>query len=336
MDSLFSFDLPQVLVAQAPASPRDHARLLIYDRASKTITDDYFYNLCEFLPTDTMVVANNSRVAHCRYLFDEGRTEIFAVESLNDRTVRAMVRPGKRFKLDVELILDGIQAKVTAIDSEGLRTIVFDCSLDDERLVHASHVPLPPYIAQDDTLATEYQTIYAKHSGSLAAPTAGLHFTPELKDKVSKQFDWEELTLEVGLGTFASLQPSNFESGTLHCEKFSITEQAYTKIKSAPHITAIGTTTLRTLESLPKHISLNSKGSPWNEEICGETSIFIRPGYGFGRVDSLVTNFHLPSTSLLLLVEAFIGSRAELERVYAHAIDEKYRFYSFGDAMLII
>jgi S-adenosylmethionine:tRNA ribosyltransferase-isomerase len=337
MDGLFDFDLPSALIAQSPASPRDHARLLVYDRATGCIADDFFYNLCEFLPKETLVVANNSRVAHCRYLFDGGRTEIFAVESLNDHTVRAMVRPGKRFRLGDKIMLEGgVGAGVTAVDDNGLRTIVFDCALDDPRLVNASHVPLPPYIKQDDTLAAEYQTIYARRSGSLAAPTAGLHFTPELKQKVADEFGWAEVELEVGLGTFASLSDKNFASGSLHSEKYSVDPTEYDRIAAAPHVTAIGTTTLRTLESILRNKRASSKARPRNGDIGGMTDIFIRPGYEFARVDSLVTNFHLPSTSLLLLVEAFIGSRSELERIYLHAIAEKYRFYSFGDAMLII
>jgi S-adenosylmethionine:tRNA ribosyltransferase-isomerase len=193
--------------------------------------------------------------------------------------------------------------------------------------VAASHVPLPPYIKQNDTLAAEYQTIYAKKLGSLAAPTAGLHFTKELQEKVSTAFGWDEVTLEVGLGTFAKLNDENFSSGKLHAETYSISQQTHEHIHMAKHVTAVGTTSLRALESI------FSKNPPILE---GTTDIFIRPGYQFGRVDSLITNFHLPSTSLLLLVEAFVGSREMLENIYMHAITEKYRFYSFGDAMLIL
>jgi S-adenosylmethionine:tRNA ribosyltransferase-isomerase len=337
MDNLYTFDLPSELIAQAPASPRDHARLLVYDRASKTIVDDYFYNICKYLPANTTVVANNTKVDNCRYLFNDVKVEIFVVEAFDDRTVRAMVRPGKMFRLgQTTELMPGVSCTTTHIDDDGIRTLELSVPRDDARLMSASHVPLPPYIAQNDTLAAEYQTIYAKQTGSLAAPTAGLHFTPELKAKVAKKFGWEEITLEVGLGTFAKLSDKNFESGSLHAEKFSLTADTYKKIITSPHITAIGTTTLRTLESIPKHVYANSKAMPRKDGIYGETSIFIRPGYEFQRVDSLVTNFHLPSTSLFLLVEAFMGSRIELERVYSHAIANKYRFYSFGDAMLIL
>lgn len=326
MDNLFDFDLPERLIAQSPASPRDHARLLVYNRSTQKIVDDYFYNLDKYLEPTTTMVANNTKVDHCRYLFDGAKTEIFVVEAVNDNTVRAMIRPGRKFKLGAKIqLIDDVLAQVMAIDEDGIRTIRFSCSRDDPRLIEASHVPLPPYIAQNDELADEYQTIYAKRSGSLAAPTAGLHFTEELKSRIAKDHPWLEVTLNVGLGTFASLQQSNFESSTLHTESYSIESEVAEKIMAASHITAIGTTSLRTVETYA-----------YNNTENGETNIFITPGYEFRRVDSLITNFHLPRTSLLLLVEAFIGSRKGLERVYGHAIASDYRFYSFGDGMLIL
>jgi S-adenosylmethionine:tRNA ribosyltransferase-isomerase len=328
MDQLYSFDLPEELIAQAPATPRDHARLLVYNRKSKSISDDHFYNLAKHLEPNTLVVANNTKVDHCRYLFHDGKTEIFVTEAVNDNTVRAMIRPGKKFKLGESTVLDnGLVVTTTHIDEDGIRTLRFNLPRDDARLVRASHVPLPPYISQNDTLADEYQTIYAKRQGSLAAPTAGLHFTPELQKSIAEQFGWAEVTLDVGLGTFASLSEQNFASGTLHAEHYHVDMSTYDQMKDTLHVTAIGTTTLRTLEYI------FSSSEP---VLDGNTDIFIRPGYKFARVDSLITNFHLPSTSLLLLVEAFLGSRSELEQIYTHAIKEKYRFYSFGDAMLII
>nr|MBP9739029.1 S-adenosylmethionine:tRNA ribosyltransferase-isomerase [Candidatus Saccharibacteria bacterium] len=180
--------------------------------------------------------------------------------------------------------------------------------------------------AQSDALAAEYQTIYAKTSGSKAAPTAGLHFTQALKDKIKQQRDWVEVTLHVGLGTFAPLTPEQLASGHLHKEHYEVTEDAAATISAAPHVTAVGTTSVRTLESIYQQ--------GWT--LQSSTDILIQPGYEFKRVDSLVTNFHLPGTSLLLLVAAFIGTESELERIYQHAIAQKYRFYSFGDAMLIV
>lgn len=322
---MINFNLPKELIAQQPARPRDTARLLVYDRKTQKITDDYFYNLAKYLDKDTLVVANNSKVDHCRYLFNQGKKEVFALESVNDRTVRALVRPGKVFKLGKTVVLSPtLSASVTAVDDEGIRTIQFSKPLDDEELVAARHVPLPPYIKQNDELAKEYQTIYAKNNGSKAAPTAGLHFTTRLKEEIKQRFDWAEITLHVGLGTFAAITEENYTSGTLHSETYEVTTSTMHKIKGAGHITVVGTTTVRTLESLK------------DDKLKSSTDIFIQPGYRFKRVDSLITNFHLPSTSLLLLVEAFVGSDEVLQRIYKHAIAEKYRFYSFGDGMLIL
>jgi S-adenosylmethionine:tRNA ribosyltransferase-isomerase len=346
---MIEFDLPDELIAQEPASPRDHARLLIYDRKSKQIMDDYFYNLLKYLPDPTCVVVNNSKVEHCRMLFGDGKKEIFVLEKSNNKTVRALVRPGKAFKIGKTISLtEHVFATTKAIDSDGIRTIEFSENLDHPDLVSAEHVPLPPYIKQNDELAREYQTIYAKDLGSKAAPTAGLHFTPELLKKVKAERDWAEITLHVGLGTFAPLTAGQLASGHLHEERYEVNSEAAIKIAAAAHVTAVGTTSVRTLESAAVcHPELDSgsnktigsrikSGMTLVSEGSGSTDILITPGYQFKRVDSLITNFHLPGTSLLLLVEAFVGSKTELLRIYNHAISQKYRFYSFGDCMLII
>ncbi len=325
---VIDFDLPKELIAQEPAQPRDHARLLVYNRATKQITDDYFYNLLEYLPDPTCVVVNNSKVEHCRMLFKDGKQEIFILETVNDKTVRALVRPGKLFRLGKSLQLtENVSVTTTAIDDDGIRTLEFSTTVDHPELVAAQHVPLPPYIAQNDTLAEEYQTIYAKDIGSKAAPTAGLHFTPELIRKIKDTRDWQEVTLHVSLGTFAPLTDEQRAAGRLHKETYEITELAAEAITRAPHITAVGTTSVRTLESSWMDGSLQA-GS-------GSTDIFIQPGYEFKRANALITNFHLPGTSLLLMIEAFVGSKSELMTIYSHAIEQKYRFYSFGDAMLV-
>lgn len=344
---MINFELPKGLIAQEPARPRDAARLLVYDRKSKNITDDYFYNLLTYLPDPTCVVVNNSKVDMCRLLFDGGKREIFVLEAVNDRTVRALVRPGKVFKLGKTVQLtDSVVCEVTAIDKEGIRTLRFNVSTDHADLIAAQHVPMPPYIVQNDELAAEYQTIYAKQNGSKAAPTAGLHFTDELKQKVQTERDWAEVTLHVGLGTFASLTDENFKTNRLHSEQYEVSEDVLEEIRTAKHVTAVGTTSARTLESIfaghPEFSSGSTKldkeilKQVQNDKIQGSTEIFIQPGYAFKRVDSLITNFHLPGTSLLLMVEAFIGSVVEMQRVYDHAIAKTYRFYSFGDAMLVL
>lgn len=347
---MIDFALPKELVAQEPASPRDTARLLVYDRKTRRITDDYFYNLLTYLPNPSLVVVNNSKVEHCRMLFDEGKKEIFVLEKANDKTVRALVRPGKAFRVGKTLQLTpNVSVTTTAIDEEGIRTLEFSEHIDHPDLLAAQHVPLPPYITQNDELAAEYQTIYAKPLGSKAAPTAGLHFTKELKKNVQAERDWAEVTLHVGLGTFAPLTEDQLQAGRLHEENYAIDAKTAEKIAQAKHVTAVGTTSVRTLESVYCHSRLD-RGSSQSKiptgayarprlgtgMTVGSTDILIQPGYQFQRVDSLITNFHLPGTSLLLLVEAFVGSKEELMTIYSHAISQKYRFYSFGDAMLII
>lgn len=327
---MIDFSLPQELIAQTPAVPRDSARLLVYDRATKTIRDSVFSELPTFLPQNTTVVLNNSKVEDCRYLFYAGKTELFVLEKLDTHTIRAMVRPGKLFRVGACVQLtDFMEATVTAVDSDGFRTIRLNVQHDDPRLKEYEHVPLPPYIAQNDALKSEYQTVYAKPLGSKAAPTAGLHFTHELLEDIKKDHDVAEVTLHVGLGTFAKLTAEQLASGTLHKEWYEINAPTAAQLNSAKHITAVGTTTVRTLEStIAKYGTFTATTEP--------TEILIQPGYSYKAVNSLITNFHLPGTSLLLLVEAFVGSESELLRIYEHAIRNKYRFYSFGDAMLLL
>lgn len=326
---MIDFELPKELIAQVPASPRDSARLLVYSRADKTIIDSIFSELPKFLDTNTTLVVNNSKVENCRWLFDDGKTEIFVLEKLDNNTIRALIRPGSKFKLGQKSeITDWLTVETTAIDDDGIRTLKLNIQHDDERLREVEHIPLPPYIAQNDKLAEEYQTIYAKLSksgGSKAAPTAGLHFTDRLLDEIKTEHEFLELTLHVGLGTFASLTDANYETGKLHSEWYEIKPEIAEKLQNAQHITAVGTTTVRTLES-------------WvvSGDLMSSTDIFIQPGFQFKTVDSMITNFHLPGTSLLLMVASFVGSETELQRIYNHAIAEKYRFYSFGDAMLIL
>lgn len=319
----FDFELPDVLIAQKPASPRDHARMLVYDRATRTITDDYFYNLGKYLPADATLVLNDSKVEKCRLRF--GMSEVFVTETLNPTTIRALVRPGKKFRLG-EVKIDNFIFNVTDIAEDGIRTITLDRPINDKSFDQYRLTPLPPYIAQNEALAGEYQTVYAEPLGSKAAPTAGLHFTPKLLEELSAKHSVVKLTLHVGLGTFAPVKTDNLSQHKMHAEKFYLSPDAAAKLNHASHITAVGTTSVRTLESA---------AHPFKEQ-SGQTSIFITPGYEFKKVDSLVTNFHLPKSTLLMLVGAFMGSVDELHRVYAHAIKQNYRFYSFGDAMLII
>lgn len=319
----YNFDLPKRLIAQTPARPRDHAKLLIYDRANKSINDDHFYNLCDYLPANTTLVLNDSKVEKARMRF--GNVEIFVIETINPTTIKALVFPGRKFKLG-ELSLGDFKFHVVDIDEEGIRTIQLDRKIEHKSYDKYRLTPLPPYIQQNEKLSDEYQTVYAKPLGSKAAPTAGLHFTEKLLAKIRSNHKVVKITLHVGLGTFAPLKRSNILNKKLHAEEYIVSDQSADELNKAKHITAVGTTTTRVLESLerPFHPTASS------------TDIFITPGHKFDNVNSLITNFHLPKTSLLMLVSAFIGSAGEMKRIYEHAIANDYRFYSFGDAMLIL
>ena len=324
----FDYRLPKELIAQAPARPRDHARLLVYDRLSGHITDDFFYNLDKYLVPGSSLVLNDSKVEKTRLRI--GNVEIFVVETVNPSTVRARVRPGKKFQLGSQISLPlksgKLEVRTLDIDNEGIRTLQLGLPVGSPKLDDFRLTPFPPYIAQDESLAAEYQTVYARPLGSRAAPTAGLHFTAAQLAKLSTTHPVVKLTLHVDLGTFAPVKNQDITSHKLHSEEFFVSAQAAKALNQAKHVTAVGTTSLRTLESLKRPF----------KKTAGATDIFITPGYKFKNVDSLITNFHLPKTTLLMLVAAFVGSGAELHRIYQHAIDKKYRFYSFGDAMLVI
>lgn len=325
----FDYHLPDSLIAQEPAHPRDHARLLVYDRRTKQIQDRYFYELNDFLPADSTLVLNNSKVEKCRMRF--GKIEVFITNALNPTTIEAMVSPGRKFKLGKKVVLDEktqLTAEVTAIAEDGIRTLKLSPSLEDTAWDAFRLTPLPPYIEQNESLADEYQTVYAKPEGSKAAPTAGLHFTTDLLNKISEQHDIAELTLHVGLGTFAPVKEEEIDHHHMHSEFYHIGEQTAEQLNKASHLTAVGTTSVRTLESAAKN------GRQFAAE-SGDTEIFIKPGFEYQAVDAIITNFHLPKSTLLMLVSAFIGFD-ETHRIYQHAITERYRFYSFGDAMLLL
>lgn len=326
----FDYHLPDELIAQSPAHPRDHAKLLVYNRKTGQIIDDVFYNLGDHLPKESTLVVNNSKVEKCRLMFDGGKRELFVTSVRNNNTIEALVRPGKKFRLGkkVELV-DGITAEVTHVADDGLRTMILSCDLDDPRLEPYKYTPFPPYIAQDESLAGEYQTVYAKDLGSKAAPTAGLHFTDELLETLKNQgIQKEEVTLHVGLGTFALVKTEDIHNHDMHSEWYHLSDETASTLNQKKHITAVGTTSVRVLESVSNEEGVLTPG-------IGETNIYITPGYRYKRVNSLITNFHLPKSTLLMLVSAFMGFD-EMRRLYEHAIEKKYRFYSFGDAMLIL
>jgi S-adenosylmethionine:tRNA ribosyltransferase-isomerase len=374
----FDFHLPDDLIAQRPASPRDHARLLVYDRRDRSIRDDYFYNLDLYLPKNSTIVLNNSRVEKARIVIDN--VEIFVLRQMNTNHAEALVRPGKKFRKDkVFSPVQGIEIKTLEVQDDGVRIIHVSPEFDNPVWDQYRLTPFPPYIAQNEDLSEEYQTVYAKDEGSKAAPTAGLHFTDELLSALrSAGHPTLELTLHVGLGTFAPVKSESIDDHIMHSEWFSIHPKTAQNLFEAEHITAVGTTSARTLESIVSGGYLTGQnqgnnssetsnldfsllkysgvtdtsgatvtsgtlsatspsGTPNRRFIAGSgsTDIFIKPGYQFKAVDSLITNFHLPKSTLLMLISALTGID-EMHRIYSHAISQKYRFYSFGDAMLII
>jgi len=324
----FDYSLPEKLIAQKPANPRDHSRLLVFDRKSKSITDTIFHEIGTYLTPQTTLVVNNSRVEKARLIF--GKMEVFITNTVNDRVAQAMIRPGKKFKTGKTIHLaNGIEATVLSIEPDGLRTLSFNIPLDSPEFEPYRRTPFPPYIAPDESLSERYQTIYAKPEGSKAAPTAGLHFTESLLTQLAAQgISKAEVTLHVGLGTFAPVKADIIEEHKLHTEEWILTDDTVSQLNKANHITAVGTTSARVLESVPLE-----RGKLIAD--AGKTDIFIRPGYTFKIVDSLITNFHLPKSTLLMMIAAFMGYE-EMRTVYDHAIKNEYRFYSFGDAMLII
>lgn len=326
----FDYNLPEHFIAQKPADPRDHSRLMVFDRKTGEITDDRFYNIGKYLPQDTSLIVNNSRVEKCRLLFQDGNLEIFVTKSIDPHTVEAMVRPGKKFKPGRQITLDGeIHAEVLETTKDGLRILRLSHSIDDSKLDSFKYTPFPPYMQQDESLADRYQTVYAKDEGSKAAPTAGLHFTPRLlKELDGMGIQKKEVTLHVGLGTFAPVKADRIDEHVMHSEWYRITEKQAEGLNQSKSLTAVGTTSVRVLES-----AVNESGK--FDACSGETDIFIKPGFQFRSVDHLITNFHLPKSTLLMLVSAFT-SLEDVKRMYEHAVREEYRFYSFGDAMLIL
>ena len=301
------YDLPPELIAQHPATPRDESRLLVYDRASGNVRHRRFRDLPEELAGE-LVVVNDTRVVPARIPIERPKGEVLLLERIGDREWEALARPTRRLRAGrrygpVELL-------------EHLGEGRWRLRLDGEP---AGETPLPPYITAPLEDPERYQTVYARDAGSAAAPTAGLHFTPELIARL----DVERVTLHVGLDTFRPLAVDDLAKHALHGERYAVEPDAWERIKAARRVLAVGTTTVRVLETL-------ARGAP----LAGRTSLFVTPGFEFRRVDALLTNFHLPRSTLLALVMAFAGVEQTRE-LYRVAVDERYRFYSFGDAMLI-
>ena len=334
----FHFDLPESSIAQHPLQDRADSRLLVVDRKSGRWEDRSFRDLPEYLGPGDCLVVNDSRVLSARLIGTRppggGSAEALLLKPLGPLRWEALVRPAKKLKIGARIdFAPGLAATVSGEGDRGVRTLDFD-PIDDffTRVEQVGHVPLPPYIRHEDSPEDRerYQTVYARAPGSAAAPTAGLHFTPDLLAAVeSKGVQRAQITLHVGLGTFQPVQADEVADHKMHSEVFEITADAAEKINAAKRVVAVGTTSTRTLE----HAARQGEGVV--RPGSGETDIFLRPGSEFLKVGALVTNFHLPESTLIMLVAAFAGRELILD-AYRHAVREGYRFYSYGDAMLIV
>ncbi|MDX4061821.1 tRNA preQ1(34) S-adenosylmethionine ribosyltransferase-isomerase QueA [Aliarcobacter skirrowii] len=333
--SSYDFTLPQELIATTPAVPADSAKLLVYNRANNTITHTIFKNILDFLPQDLTIFLNDTKVIKARVF---GKKETGAnIELLLNKPLfmdRFLVLIKGKVKIGTTLTFDEkLKAKVLELNEDGTRVVEF--YLDNKKINFTSlieilnkigHIPLPPYMNREDNIEDEknYQTLFAKNYGAVAAPTASLHFTPELLNKLEEKYDLNYLTLHVGAGTFKPVDVEDILSHPMHSEYFEISSECKIKIDKAKNILAVGTTVTRTLEFYAR-----------KNMICGECDLFLNPSNKPIIVNHLLTNFHLPKSTLIMLVASFIGLDKTLE-IYNEAIKNNYRFYSYGDAMLII
>jgi len=335
----FTFDLPVELIAQVPLEDRTSSRMMVLDRQSETIEHKVFKDIVDELASGDCLVLNNTRVLPARLIgaraVTRGKVEFLLLKRLKDHEWEVMVKPGKKAKVGerVEFGEGLLMATILEVLEGGNRRVSFEYEgIFEEVLDALGEMPLPPYITETLNDQERYQTVYSKHKGSAAAPTAGLHFTKDLMAKIeAKGITIAYITLHVGLGTFRPVKVENVLDHNMHSEYYFVDKEEADKInkaKSLGHrVVAVGTTSSRTLESIADEQGIIHEGSGW-------TDIFIYPGYQFKVVDALITNFHLPESTLIMLVSALAG-RSFVLSAYEEAIKERYRFFSFGDAMLI-
>ncbi|HYK23340.1 MAG TPA: tRNA preQ1(34) S-adenosylmethionine ribosyltransferase-isomerase QueA [Candidatus Acidoferrum sp.] len=329
----YDYDLPRELIAQRPLEHREDSRMMILRRDTGTIEHRQFCEIKTFLQPTDLLVLNDTRVVPARRFSNDGAIEFLFLERLGLRRWKCLVKPGRKMRVGATVKIDEATLRVDEITSDGNRII----SLDQDVDLHAGGtMPLPPYIGRDGDLAdeTRYQTVFAKSPGALASPTAGLHFTPQILAEIPHTF----VTLHVGTGTFLPVRSENIADHQMHAERFSISPEAAQKIDNTKRIVGVGTTVVRVLETLALQTRLLKAVEFEKRKITpqsGETNIFIYPPFEFHMVNTLLTNFHLPRSTLLMLVSAFAGREFVL-RAYEEAIRERYRFYSYGDCMLII
>ncbi|HNX16312.1 MAG TPA: tRNA preQ1(34) S-adenosylmethionine ribosyltransferase-isomerase QueA [Bacilli bacterium] len=337
--NLFNFDLPEELIAQKPMDLRDHSRLLAINYQNKTFEDKYFYNILDYLQKGDVLVRNNTKVIPARLIGIKEKTgahsELLLLNQIVQDNWECLCKPAKSLKVGSRVIFgDGeLVAECIEVRDEGLRIFKFHYQgIFLEVLDRLGRMPLPPYIKKQITTNDRYQTVYAKFEGSAAAPTAGFHFTDDIFTQLlQKGVKIVDITLHIGLGTFRPVKVTDTNNHIMHSELYEISEESARLLNEAKEqkkrIIAIGTTTVRTLES---NYSKYGMFKPTKEL----TNIFIQPGYKYQVVDALITNFHLPKSTLLMLVSAFMDREFTLQ-IYQHAVKEKYRFFSFGDAMFI-
>lgn len=335
----FYYDLPQELIAQTPVEPRDSSRLLVLNRKTGAIQHRHFTDILDYLHSGDLLVLNNSRVIPARLygkrIDTGGSVELLLLTQHETNVWETLVKPGKRAREGAEITFGGglLTGTIREVKEDGNRIIEFDCKENIYALLdQVGQMPLPPYITAKLQDKERYQTVYSKDLGSAAAPTAGLHFTPELLSRAKeKGVEIAEVTLHVGLGTFRPVKVEDVTQHHMHTEWYHIPKEAADKINQTKakggRVVCVGTTSCRTIESAAQ------KGPI--QETSDDTSIFIYPGYTFRAMDGLITNFHLPESTLIMLVSAFCGYENTMH-AYKIAVEERYRFFSFGDAMLIL
>jgi len=336
----YDFNVPEELIAKEPIEPRDHARLLMYNRADQSITHHYFYELPELLPKNLALVLNNSKVFLARTMARKKEStstsniEVLFVRDLGNHRWETLMRPGKRMREGQHVIFaDGSEAKLIS-KGDAVCVLEWNNTKPQEFFEKYGQLPLPPYLAGSHAKKSDYQTVYANSIGSSAAPTAGLHFTDVLLRKLAKSHPLHYVTLHVGLGTFKPVQTEDIREHTMHEEYVELSGEVARALNEGGDedggkmkICAVGTTSLRTLETAFKNNNFH--------ELHGVTDLYLYPGKKLQAVDMLITNFHTPKSSLFILVASIVGLD-EAKRIYQEAIDKKYRFFSFGDAMLIV
>ena len=335
----FYYDLPQELIAQTPVEPRNASRMMKINRQTGEVVHDHFYNLCNYLKKGDLLVLNDSKVLPARIYGEREDTgsfiEFLLVEQKENMVWEILCRPGKKAKIGTRFVFGGGKLKAEIIDvlEDGNRIARFECEENFfATLDEIGQMPLPPYIHNQSAPNDRYQTVYAQIEGSAAAPTAGFHFTDELFEKVKAMgVEVVDVTLHIGLGTFRPVKVNNILEHNMHSEYYMMSKEAADALNKAKaegrRIIAVGTTSTRTIESV-----MDKYGE--FKECHGDTKLFIYPGYKFKAVNALITNFHLPKSTLVMLVSALAG-RDNVLNAYKHAVEEKYRFFSFGDAMFI-